>query len=166
MREVAYLSLINTETLAIYYDTQLPSYLFRKLLIIAVWAVIMETSHTWACLNGSCSSSPAVISFTYSLFHSFPQLPIMYWKIFNGKSLLLPTFVLCSRWHHSVALEGHCYKIFVPTTHTDIRKRFFNVRCIPSWNSLPKHVVTAASLSCFKKLLAEEMGDALFDYVP
>ena len=89
---------------------------------------------------------------------------IMYWKIFNGKSVLLPTDLF--KVAPQRGTRGHCYKIFVPTTHTDIRKRFFNVRCIPTWNSLPQHVVTAASLSCFKKLLAEEMGDALFDYVP
>ena len=89
---------------------------------------------------------------------------IQYWKIFNEKSHIVPTdlFQLAPQ----TGTRGHCFKIFLPTIHTDVRKRFFNARCISTWNSLPQHVVTAHSVSCFKKLLAEVMGDALFEYVP
>ena len=78
---------------------------------------------------------------------------IQYWKIFNEKSHIVPTdlFQLAPQ----TGTRGHCFKIFLPTIHTDVRKRFFNVRCISTWNSLPQHVVTARSVSCFKKLLAE-----------
>ena len=89
---------------------------------------------------------------------------IQYWKIFNEKSHIVPTdlFQLAPQ----TGTRGHCFKIFLPTIHTDVRKWFFNVRCISTWNSLPQHVVTVSSVSCFKKLLAEVMGDALFKYVP
>ena len=89
---------------------------------------------------------------------------IQCWKIFNGKSHISPTDLFQLAPQSST--RGHCFKIFVPTTHTDVRKRFFNVRCIPTWNALPQQIVTATSLSCFKKLLAEKMGTALFDYAP
>ena len=61
--------------------------------------------------------------------------------------------------------RGHCYKIFIPTVQTDVRKRFFNVRCVSVWNSLPQYVVSAPSLSSFKKLLENSLGDVLFEYV-
>ena len=88
---------------------------------------------------------------------------IQYWKVFHGKSHILAEdlFQLAPR----CGTRGHCFKIFMPTAQTDVRKRFFNVRCIPIWNSLPQHVVTAPTLPRFKKLLAEALGDTLFDYV-
>ena len=87
---------------------------------------------------------------------------IQYWKIFNGKSHITASdlFQLAPQ----SGTRGHCYKIFMPSTYTEVRKRFFNVRCIPTWNSLPQHVVTAPSIYCFKKLLAEELGDVLFQF--
>ena len=59
---------------------------------------------------------------------------IMYWKIFNGKSLLLPTDLF--KVAPQCGTRGHCYKSFVPTTHTDIRKRFFNARCVSQLGTL------------------------------
>lgn len=88
---------------------------------------------------------------------------IQYWKIFNDKSCITAAdmFTLAP----PRGTRGHCFKIFVPPTCTDLRKRFFDVRCISVWNSLPQQVVTATSLVCFKKLLKESLGDALFEYV-
>ena len=88
---------------------------------------------------------------------------IQYWKIFHGNSHIMANdlFQLAPR----VGTRGHCFKIFMPTAQTDIKKRFFNVRCISTWNSLPQHVVTAPTLTRFKKLLAESLGDVLFEYV-
>ena len=88
---------------------------------------------------------------------------IQCWKIFNGKSHISPTdlFQLAPQR----GTRGHCYKIFLPTSCTDIRKRSFNVRSIPVWNALTQHTVTAPSLASFKKRLAESLGDRLFEYV-
>lgn len=88
---------------------------------------------------------------------------IQYWKIFNGKSHIAATELFDLAPQRGT--RGHCFKIFMPATRTDIRKRFFNVRCIPVWNALPQHVVTAPTLPRFKKLLAESLGDTLFEYV-
>ena len=85
----------------------------------------------------------------------------------TGKYLMEKVFCylqICARWHHSVALEDTVIKFSLqPRILTS--ERDFSMWGV-SQLSLPQHVVTAASLSCFKKLLAEEMGDALFDYVP
>ena len=88
---------------------------------------------------------------------------IQYWKIFNGLSRIAAEdlFVLSPRH----ATRGHCYKIFMQATNTDVRKRFFNVRSVPAWNSLPEHVVTAPNLSSFKKLLEKSLGSVLLEYV-
>ena len=48
---------------------------------------------------------------------------IQCWKIFHGKSCIAPKnlFVLSPHRH----TRGHCYKIFMRTANTDVRKRFF-----------------------------------------
>ena len=66
---------------------------------------------------------------------------------------------------HKIEPGGHCYRIFSTFTHTDIRKRFFSVRCVPIWNSLPADVVCAHSLNKFKGLLEVHAHDRLFAYV-
>ena len=88
---------------------------------------------------------------------------IQCWKIFNGKSLLVAADLFQLAPHSGT--RGHCYKIFTQASCTDVRKHFFNVCCVSVWNSLPQHVVTAPTLSCFKKLLEETLGSVLFEYV-
>ena len=61
--------------------------------------------------------------------------------------------------------RGHRKKIFVQQGNTHVRKRFFSVRIIQRWNSLPGEVVSAPSLGKFKSLLHISLGDALFDFV-
>ena len=87
---------------------------------------------------------------------------IQCWKLFNGKSHLnVPD--LFER-PTNCSTRGHCFKIFTPTSHTDVRRRFFNVRCIAAWNALPQHVVTAPNLAGFKKLLEKALGGALYEF--
>ena len=38
------------------------------------------------------------------------------------------------------------------------------VRGVRLWNSLPEHVVTEPNYKTFKVLLAEALGDALYDF--
>ena len=87
---------------------------------------------------------------------------IQCWKIFHGVSCVdvSDIFLLTP----CRGTRGHCYKIFTLTIQTDVRKRFFNVRCVSIWNSLPQYVVSAPSLSSFKNLLENSLGDVLFVY--
>ena len=88
---------------------------------------------------------------------------IQYWKIFHGKSCLTPgDFFDLSQLSQA---RGHCFKIFKPHSWTDIRKRFFSVRCITQWNSLPAAAVNSPDLPSFKKILEWCTSNDLFAYV-
>ena len=45
--------------------------------------------------------------------------------------------------------RGHSYKLFLPKSRVDCRKRFFAVRVVRVWNSLPDDVVSVDSLPLF-----------------
>ena len=62
------------------------------------------------------------------------------------------------------ATRGHRYKIAHVRTQTDVRRRAFAVRCIEAWNALPDHVVTETDFKTFKRLLADSLGDRLYDF--
>ena len=61
--------------------------------------------------------------------------------------------------------RGHDYKIFVPRTRIDIRKRYFSVRVVEQWNALSEDTVKAESMDIFKRLLHRDLGQKLFDYL-
>ena len=85
------------------------------------------------------------------------------WKLFNGKCCLSveDLFQLSTHTH----TRGHCHKIFAQFARTDVRRRFFSVRCVPLWNSLPADVVCAPDLSTFKRMLTTCLRDQLYNYV-
>ena len=85
---------------------------------------------------------------------------IQCWKLFNGKSCLSPTEFLDVCTHSRT--RGHCHKITVPTTNSDIRMRSFSVRCVKPWNSLPAEAVCAPDLTSFKAMLDRCMRDKLY----
>ncbi len=90
---------------------------------------------------------------------------ILYWKIFHGHSPLSPPDIFTLH-NQNIATRGHRYKIAHTRCSLDIRKRFFSVRCVPQWNSLPDSVVSSASLETFKCALAAHYSitGTLFDY--
>jgi len=47
------------------------------------------------------------------------------------------------------ATREHKFKLFLPESRVDCRKRFFAVRVFRVWNSLPDGVVSTGSLSLF-----------------
>ena len=88
---------------------------------------------------------------------------IYVWKIFQGLTPISPEslFIL----NDSGATRGHSYKIFTPRCNLDIRKRFFSVRIIAHWNALSNGTVNSDNLHTFKRLLQDDLGDILFEYV-
>ena len=46
----------------------------------------------------------------------------------------------------------------------ECRKRFFSVRRVSLWNSLPDDLVSISSLHSFKRELNKYLGDLLYDY--
>lgn len=49
--------------------------------------------------------------------------------------------------------RGHQSQIERPSTKPTLRQNSFNIRVIPTWNSLPQHIVDAPTLDSFKKRL-------------
>ena len=88
---------------------------------------------------------------------------IQCWKIFNGKSCIAPNELF--DLPPQTRTRGHCHKMFQPSTRTDVRKRFFAVRCIQVWNDLPAFAVCAPNLSNFKGKLETCLHDKLYAYV-
>ncbi|MPC42059.1 hypothetical protein E2C01_035671 [Portunus trituberculatus] len=60
--------------------------------------------------------------------------------------------------------RGHSLKILVPHHSTEVRRRFFSLRVINIWNSLPEIVVSAQSLQSFKHVLEKFLGHRLYEY--
>ena len=89
---------------------------------------------------------------------------IQCWKMFHGKCAVKPTdlFTMAPQ----TGTRGHIFKVCHPRSHTDVRKRSFSVRCVGLWNSLPDRVVAETDFKTFKALLAEDLGDTLYDHQP
>lgn len=88
---------------------------------------------------------------------------IKVWKIFNRFSPISPTdiFTLVPE----ARTQGHPLKTLHPCIHSDLRKRFFSVRIVGHWNSLPLDVVLTPTLSQFKRSLAHMyLGDRLYEF--
>ena len=89
---------------------------------------------------------------------------IKYWRIIrglDGGADLGGLFQLAP----DMRTRGHPFKLLMPACNTDIRRRFFGARCVRLWKSLPTYVVESDSLDAFKGLLAEFLGDVLFEFV-
>lgn len=54
---------------------------------------------------------------------------------------------------------------FHPHSHLDYKKRFFSVRCVSTWNSLPTTIGVASHLFCFKRLINDSLDEKLYEYV-
>lgn len=85
------------------------------------------------------------------------------WKIFNNASSISPQDLFCA---NALSItRGHRHKIAKPHTSTECRRRFFSVRVIDHWNTLPDSVVSASSVNAFKQGLHQALGDLLFSYI-
>lgn len=56
-------------------------------------------------------------------------------------------------------LRGHSMKLTTRQSSKDIRKNFFSVRGVKSWNSLPQYVIEAESTNSFKNRLDQYCKD-------
>ena len=64
------------------------------------------------------------------------------WKIFHGKCGVSPDQIFTLS--HS-STRGHSFKIYHVRSTIDVRQRFFSVRIVPVWNSLPDNVVSSTT---------------------
>ena len=99
----------------------------------------------------------------YSVFGRLLRADLIYyWKLFHGKCALTPSDLFTTSCYQGT--RGHRFKVNVPRSVTDIRRRSFAVRSIVAWNQLPDDVVATANLTLFKQKLANTLGDSLFAY--
>ena len=86
---------------------------------------------------------------------------IKYWKILHLKldAGLMNLFILAPQR----GTRGHSFKLEIPRCHTDLKQRFFSVRNVGLWNSLPANVVECQTLSAFKQKLTLHLGIRLFE---
>lgn len=61
--------------------------------------------------------------------------------------------------------RGHAFKLVFPRCRTELRRRWFDARCVLEWNALPSQVVEAGTLQTFKKALEIELGDRLYSVI-
>ena len=58
--------------------------------------------------------------------------------------------------------RGHRYKLLKKSSSASQRQKFFSMRVVNSWNSLPDLVVTAPSVNAFKGRLDAHWDDLKF----
>ena len=87
---------------------------------------------------------------------------IKYWKIFHGKCCIEPEdiFVLAPQ----VQTRGHRFKLAHVPRSLECRRRFFSLRMVSTWNSLPDEVVGLESVDSFKRSIHVFLGQQLFDF--
>ena len=85
---------------------------------------------------------------------------IKLWKAFNPV-VDVQLVQLLERQSHG-ATRSNGYKLSVPRCHSELRRRFWSVRCVGLWNRLPSGVVGAGSVEGFKARLDSHMGDTFY----
>ena len=83
-------------------------------------------------------------------------------KIFSNLSVISPSDLFTPS--PSVNTRGHRFKVLKPHVTLESRRRFFSVRCVDVWNSLPDEVVSSSSVNAFKSRLHECLGARLFEF--
>ena len=61
--------------------------------------------------------------------------------------------------------RSHGYKLSIPRCYSDVRRRFWSVRCVNIWNGLPADVVQADTVDTFKCRLDKYMGEKFYEVI-
>ena len=87
---------------------------------------------------------------------------VLVWKIVRGMCGVSADqlFILCN----DSITRGHPFKIYLQHSRLECRKRFFASRVVQTWNSLSPATVMADSLTSFKRHVALDLGDMLYEY--
>ena len=138
--------------------------LYRRLASARERPTSLDQAYSWSTIPQLCRAlaDPPAIG-TYSIQGRLVRADlIQYWKIMHGKSCISPCdmFQLPS----DNRTRGHRLKLFYPSVNTDVRKRFFSVRRVHLWNSLPALAVCAPALNTFKRMLNEHIHDILYAF--
>jgi len=62
-------------------------------------------------------------------------------------------YTVVSGTKFQVSSPGHSLKLYKKSSRLELRKHFFSQRIVDHWNKLPDNVVSAATISSFKRRL-------------
>ena len=88
---------------------------------------------------------------------------IKIWQAFHANTEVGLVDLLDVQTHAATRTNG--YKLAIPRCRTELCRRFWSVRCVQRWNSLPAEVVQAETLECFKGRLERQVGDLFYSTV-
>ena len=88
---------------------------------------------------------------------------IKIWQAFHPTSEVGLDGLIDVQSHRATRSNG--YKLAIPRCRTELRKRFWSVRCVQRWNSLPAAVVQAETIETFKGRLDRHVGDLFYTTV-
>ena len=87
---------------------------------------------------------------------------IQVYKLLNSKDRIDPYIFFTPST--STSTRGHDSKLFKPIAVKECRRRFFSVRVINSWNSLPQDTVSAPSVNSFKNRLDKFWAEIQYNH--
>ena len=87
---------------------------------------------------------------------------IQVYKLLNSKDRIDPYIFFTPST--SISTRGHDSKLFKPIAVKECRRRFFSVRVINSWNSLPQDTVSAPSVNSFKNRLDKFWAEIQYNH--
>ena len=85
---------------------------------------------------------------------------IKIWQVFHPKVDVGLDNLFDQQFH--LATRSNGYKLAIPRCRTEVRRRFWSVRCVERWNSLPAEVVQASNVGTFKHRLDAHVGDLFY----
>ena len=88
---------------------------------------------------------------------------IKIWQAFHSTSDVGLDQLLDVQSHSATRSNG--YKLAIPRCRTELRRKFWSVRCVQRWNSLPETVVQAETVETFKRRLDGHVGDLFYSTV-
>ena len=88
---------------------------------------------------------------------------IKVWQAFHPSADIGLDRLLDVQSHAATRSNG--YKLAIPRCRTELRRRFWSVRCVNRWNSLPAEVVQAETVESFKRGLDRHVGDLFYSTV-
>ena len=87
---------------------------------------------------------------------------IKYWKIFHNESSIIPDQIF--NLAPPYITRGHRFKILHSFSSLEARRRFFSIRCVGLWNSIPDEIVSLNSVHAFKSALHTFLGHLLYKF--
>ena len=102
---------------------------------------------------------PSVANLSYEQRLKELDLPSLMYRRLQGD--LIETFKLTNGFYKvnidnylclnkDTRTRGHCYKLAKQSCNLEVRKHFFSLRVVDTWNSLPQSTVTVSSINSFK----------------